>query len=225
MTNESPTITEIADGLSASAGQRFLQICEQLKSAGEEDEEFLIMEGIGILMAEMQRVPKALSTMLEEARRGLTDDQATRLGHQFSEILKAALELPAYETMREYAQYQQESHAKLQNLTNKLSGELGTARREIAKYARVLPVIGSSLISSFLTLALGAVLGWFAIPHLMSKQRITVPHQLWPYVELQKEQRLSYEDLESEKLRLLSIKGVLDVQKKGNSAILVIQLK
>ncbi len=99
--NNATTIKRITESLPDETRERFLAICDHLHTA-EDDEEFLLLQGMGLLMTEMREMPETLATMLDETKRGLTEDQATRFGNQFSEILKGSLELPAYQDMERF---------------------------------------------------------------------------------------------------------------------------
>ncbi len=223
--NNATTIKRITESLPDETRERFLAICDHLHTA-EDDEEFLLLQGMGLLMSEMREVPEALATMLDETKRGLTEDQATRLGNQFSEILKGSLELPAYQDMERFHRTMRDASETQKRETSKLREEMRSARVAIGKYARVLPVLSSSVLSSVIVLVIGSIIAWFLVPYLFRIQRVSVPETLWPYVELERQARLRHLDTEVDGIRgrALIIEDVVNARLDGKNAFIVIEL-
>ncbi len=223
--NNATTIKRITESLPDVTRERFLAICDHLQTA-EDDEEFLLLQGMGLLMTEMREVPETVATMLDETKRGLTEDQATRLGNQFSEILKGSLELPAYQDMERFHRTMRDASETQKRETSKLREEMRSARVAIGKYARVLPVLSSSVLSSVIVLVIGSIIAWFLVPYLFRIQRVSVPETLWPYVELERQARLRHLDTEQDGIRgrALIIEDVVNARLDGKNAFIVIEL-
>jgi hypothetical protein len=101
-----------------------------------------------------------------------------------------------------------------------------SARVSIGKYARVLPVVSSSVLSSVIVLVIGSIIAWFLVPYLFRIQRISVPDTLWPYVQLERQSRLRHIDTEQDGIRgrALIIEDVFNARLDGKNAFIVIEL-
>ncbi len=223
--SETP-LESIAEAVPPQHRDRFRKLAKRLAQAPEEDEDRQLVESVGLVVLTLRDVPQQVSELLEDARQALTEEQVTRLGDQFTEILKASLELPAYEDISEMTRTIQESCQRQQRENRTLIQRLSTTGQEVAKYSRILPVLSSSVLASLTTLVIGAIVAWFLVPWLVSQQRFSVPKPLWPYVQLQREYRLDHHDkeLKGEMSRALRIRDTIGSYQDGKDSVVVIRV-
>ncbi len=221
-------LESVAKLLPKEQREQFYLIVQKYKTVPQDDDHLVMLDAMGFIALFMNELPRKIGKLLDQAGQRLTEDQATALGNQFSEILQNSLDVPNYQDMTKVTRDIRETYQKSEAESRKLNEKLRNTHRQIAKYSRLSPVIGTSITTSLITLTLGAVAAFFWLPKLLDKP-ITVPKRLWPYVELEKERRLDYidkthPDSVERKIRILKIKdGVLDAFVHGDEAVVVLE--
>ncbi len=220
----------IAKLLPADQREQFYLTIQKYRKVPQDDDHLVMLDAMGFIALFMSKLPTEISRLLEQAE-GLTDQQAKALGDQFSAILTSSLDVPNCRDMSDMTRAIKETYQKQQVESGKVRNNLRELTRIISKYSRVLPVISSSIITSMITLLVGAVAAYFLLPGLLDTP-ITVPKPLWPYVELVKENRLQHFDTEflpqysNGEVRVLTIKDrVIDAFANDGEAVIVLELE
>ena len=225
---DTTTLHEFGCLLAPEHQARFAEILRSFEELPDDDEAVQMATMTGIIALAMGKIPKQLSSILEAAHNGLTEEQADAIGEQIREILTSSLDVPNYKDMSAMTRTIRETTQKNHDESRRLIDTLVHLQHEVRRNSRVSPILACSFATSLITLAAGAVAAFFWLPKLLNEP-ITVPKHLWPYVELQRERRLYHFDsklpnLTDGDVRIMRIKeGVLDAFREGDDAVIVLE--
>ncbi len=217
---DTSNLESVAKLLPPEQRERFYLLIQKYRSVPHDDDHLVMLDAMGFIALFMSELPKEIAGLLEKANQKLTDEQSDQLAQDFERVLGRALEVPKAVELQAMAEALRGTFRQQQDQSRDVVHRLGQLKREIGKYSRVAPVLSSAVAASILTLTIAGLVLYFAGDAIVNR-KIIVPKSLWPYIELQREGRLSHDEVDG--VRLLIIEGARALSSKNGEVVIRVQ--